>query len=230
AEDGIRYFHVTGVQTCALPILINDGSTDETTEILQEYKHSIKYFNKENGGKSSAINLGLKKATGDYIWIFDDDDIALPKKLEIQIRKFQENLEVGLIHTSAIYLQDSVETKKFIGMWDLKNSNPSYALKEQLKGNHFFTPSVIVRSECYDRVGKWDEDLIRAQDYDMWSRICRYYKTLAVPLPTIHYRIHSGTRGTKKENIQINDLQETTFKYHQLVVKKLYDIPIEEVF
>src|SRR5690606_24595967 len=59
-------------------IVINDGSTDETTEILQEYKHSIKYFNKENGGKSSAINLGLKKATGDYIWIFDDDDIALP--------------------------------------------------------------------------------------------------------------------------------------------------------
>ncbi|WP_099361311.1 glycosyltransferase [Fredinandcohnia onubensis] len=211
-------------------IVVNDGSTDETDKILKEYQHSITYISKENGGKSSAINLGMEKATGDYIWIFDDDDIALPKKLEIQIRKFQENKSIGLIHTSAIYLQEYNNSLIHSGMWNARNVESQFALKEQIKGNHFFTPSVIVRRECYDKVGKWDESLVRAQDYDMWTRICRYFNTLALPIPTLHYRLHSGTRGTKMESIQINNLQESTMKYHQLVVKKVHDIPIEEIY
>ncbi|MEW4241131.1 glycosyltransferase [Priestia megaterium] len=211
-------------------IVVDDGSTDETEKILKEYKPFITHISKENGGKSSAINLGMERVTGDYIWIFDDDDIALPKKLEIQIRKFQENKSVGLIHTSAIYFQELDEDKKFIGKFDVKNLTPRDALKEQLKGNHFFTPSVIVRRECYDEVGQWDEGLVRAQDYDMWSRICRYSNTLGIAVPTLHYRVHSGIRGTKTENIRIDDLQGSTKKYHRLVVKKIHNIPIDEIF
>ncbi|UYZ21608.1 glycosyltransferase [Mesobacillus jeotgali] len=211
-------------------IVVNDGSTDDTELILSEYQHLITYISKKNGGKSSAINLGMESATGKYIWIFDDDDIALPKKLEVQIRKFQENKSVGLIHTSTIYFQKENDSLAYSGVWSARNIEPQYALKEQIKGNRFFTPSVIVRRECYETVGKWDENLIRAQDYDMWMRICRHFNTMALPLPTLHYRVHSGTRGTAIESIQINNLQEATMKYHRLAVKKTHDIPIEEIY
>ena len=211
-------------------IVVNDGSTDETEEILQEYEQQITYVSKENGGKSSAINLGLEKATGKYVWIFDDDDIALPKKLELQIRKFQQDRSIGLIHTSAIYFKNTDSEKNFTGMWKAENIDANSTLKAQLKGNHFFTPSVVVKMECFNKVGLWDELLIRAQDYDMWTRIGRFYKTASMVLPTLHYRLHSGTRGTNNEIIQINELQNKTMEYHRLVVRKVSNLPIEEIF
>ncbi len=210
-------------------IVVNDGSDDNTEAALAEYMEKITYISKENGGKSSAINLGLQKATGDYIWVFDDDDIALPKKLEVQIRKFQKDRNISLIHTSAIYFDDLGYGEVHTGMWLPKNLGKN-ALQEQLKGNHFFTPSVVVRKECYLKVGKWDEELVRAQDYDMWSRISKDYRTEMLPIPTLHYRTHSGIRGTKQESISINNLKETTQQYHRTVVKKIHSLSIEDVF
>ncbi|MBU7594571.1 glycosyltransferase [Metabacillus halosaccharovorans] len=210
-------------------IIVNDGSDDNTEDVLAEYMDKITYITKENGGKSSAINKGMKVATGDYIWIFDDDDIALPKKLEVQIRKFQNDKNIGLLHTSAIYFTDFGYGRIHTGMWNPKDLSEN-GLKEQLKGNHFFTPSVVVKKECYLEVGQWDEELVRAQDYDMWTRISRYYKSGMLPIPTLHYRTHSGPRGSKQERISADNVKESTLKYHRLVVKKIHSLPIENVF
>jgi glycosyltransferase involved in cell wall biosynthesis/ubiquinone/menaquinone biosynthesis C-methylase UbiE len=211
-------------------IVVNDGSTDDTEEVVQQYKSKITYISKENGGKSSAINVGLKKATGTYVWIFDDDDIALPKKLELQVRKFQQDINIGFIHTSAIYLHNYDDKNNYTGMWEAEEIASDSTLKLQLTGNRFFTPSVVVKMECFKKVGPWDESLIRAQDYDMWTRIGRYYRSASISLPTLHYRLHSGIRGTNNESIKINELQQSTIKYHRQVVQKLYNVPIEEIF
>ena len=59
-------------------VVIDDGSTDDTSERVARYGARIDYIRKDNGGKSSALNLGLTHVTGDYVWVFDDDDVALP--------------------------------------------------------------------------------------------------------------------------------------------------------
>jgi glycosyltransferase involved in cell wall biosynthesis len=211
-------------------IVVNDGSTDDTEKVLQKHIGNIIYLKKENGGKSSALNFALSKATGQYIWIFDDDDIALPKKLELQIRMFQENRKLGLIHTSAIYMNEKNSYRVHSGMHLAKYIDKDLLLGEQLKGNHFFSPSVIVRKGYFEQAGKWDERLVRAQDYDMWVRISRYCEVGVLPIPTLHYRIHNGIRGTKAENIGVDEVYQKTKDYDHIIRRKMHKIPIEDIF
>ena len=63
--------------------MVNDGSTDDTAEVIRQFRDRICYVEKANGGKASAVNLGLKYVTDDDVWILDDDDIALPNKLAL---------------------------------------------------------------------------------------------------------------------------------------------------
>ena len=210
-------------------IVVDDGSTDETNEILSSYAQSIIHLKKENGGKSSAINLGLTKAQGKYVWVFDDDDIALPKKLELQVRQFQKNRNIGLSHTSAILMNTDKNEDSFVGLMQ-RTLSKEKAIREQMRGNHFFSPSVVVLRECFNKVGEWDETLVRAQDYDMWTRISQYYQVEALSVPTIHYRMHSGVRGTKKDAIDTQNLQLRTQEFDKIILRKVHNLPIETIF
>ncbi len=66
-------------------VVVNDGSTDDTAQVVRPYLNRIAYVEKENGGKSTALNLVMRGIQSDYVWIFDDDDVALPDALEIHV-------------------------------------------------------------------------------------------------------------------------------------------------
>jgi glycosyltransferase involved in cell wall biosynthesis len=83
-------------------IIIDDGSTDDTVERLAPYMQRIAYLRKENGGKSSALNLGMKAVTGEYVWIFDDDDIAYPDALARHAEVFASNPHIGSVMATMI--------------------------------------------------------------------------------------------------------------------------------
>jgi len=211
-------------------IVVNDGSTDNTEDVLKNYEGRIKYIYKENGGKSTAINVGMSLVSGEYVCILDDDDIVLSKKIELQVRKFQKNKKLGLIHTSATYFREQDKNLIHLGMYDSDKIDEKKAFNLHLLGNIFFTPTVMVRKECYDRVGSWDETMIRAQDYDMWMRISRYFETDSLPITTLQYRIHDGKRGTVNEPILKEELNNSTFNYSRQVLRKMHYIPINEIF
>lgn len=205
-------------------IVVDDGSTDQTRDILKRYKDRITYFRKENGGKSSALNIVLPKATGKYIWILDDDDLALPKKLELQVRKFQEDKDIGLIHTSAVFMEEQDGEKIYTGMWHAREVPRLVQLKEKLKGNYYFSPTVVAKREAFEKAGLFDEQLIKAQDYDMWVRISLSYKITALPVPTIHYR--TGHR----DQSEIHHIAKETHKGDQIIIRKVRNIPLEHIF
>ena len=77
-------------------IVIDDGSEDGTAALLAGYGERIRHVRKENGGKPSAVNLGLSMARGDLIWIFDDDDVALPDAIETRLACLNNTRERGL--------------------------------------------------------------------------------------------------------------------------------------
>ena len=78
-------------------VVIDDGSTDGTAERLTRYGDRVEYIRKDNGGKSSALNLGLTRVTGELVWVFDDDDVALPGSIADRLEVLEGKPDCGLV-------------------------------------------------------------------------------------------------------------------------------------
>ncbi len=202
-------------------IIVNDGSTDETEKLLEPYFHQVRYIKQENAGKSVAVNKGLDIATGDFIWVMDDDDIAHPMKVEIQVRSFRKNPHIGLISTDMLLIDEDNRIISYLENPFIKNQEETFDLL--LQSNIFYGPPVIVRRECYEKVGKWDTDLVRSVDYEMWLRIVKEYDAMCMHFPTICMRAHKGMRGSKTDCFPSSSMREKWKEYDKVIFTKIYN-------
>ncbi|MBE9571084.1 MAG: glycosyltransferase, partial [Proteobacteria bacterium] len=208
-------------------IVVNDGSTDNTDDVVKPYLQHILYIKKENGGKASAVNFALQKVTGKYVWIFDDDDIALPRKLEMDVRRFQKNPDVGVMHSRGYIFDNS--TGKIFSVYMGKALEPAETILRLLEDTYILNASMVVKKACYDRVGFYREDLIRSEDYEMWFRLARHFKMTHLDCGTVLIRIHSEFRGTEKEHFQINT--EESHKYEKKIFSEIYEnFPLQDFY
>jgi glycosyltransferase involved in cell wall biosynthesis len=169
-------------------IVVDDGSTDNTKDIMKPYLHEIHYIHQENSGPSKARNNGIRISSGQYIAFLDADDRWTPDKLEIQVQLFDLSPEVGLVFADAEVLEASqTEGISFFEMVGFRKTQTtdsgevSGAFEKLLEKNFIQTGTVIARRECFERVGFFDESLKLAEDKDMWLRIAGLYKIQAVP-------------------------------------------------
>jgi len=88
-------------------IVIDDGSTDNTPNILKSYGNKIRWKSQENKGSASATNEGIKMAKSEYIAYIDADDVCLPERLEIQIKYLDEHPDVGLVYTDFYQIDEN---------------------------------------------------------------------------------------------------------------------------
>ncbi len=175
---------------CMEIIVVNDGSTDNTEEVLESYIGKIKYIYKENGGPGSAVNAGIMAATGKYIARIDDDDLFLPEKLEHQVGMFQQRPELGLVATDNYVIDTEGEIVETREVLDFSKHGAFLTL---LQHCIFSQPTVMVRKECHDEVGLYRNTY--AQDYDMWLRIARAYPVGVIHSPLAMYRRHGSNRS-----------------------------------
>ncbi|MCE2440372.1 MAG: glycosyltransferase [Candidatus Latescibacteria bacterium] len=211
-------------------IVVNDGSTDETKVILEAYQDRISYFEKTNGGKSSALNFGLKHISGEYVWVFDDDDVALPELVASHISVFESQPEVGFVYSGYAFFEGK-DADNVIETVEATAHPDGEMLGQLLSGNFISGVSVVVRRQCYDRVGIYDERLIRAQDYDMWIRLARAgYKAGVIQKPLVRVRKHDGLRGSEEDRFKISILREKHLEYHRIIMKKIYwEVPLDAI-
>src|SRR5687768_15720087 len=80
-------------------IVVDDGSTDGTLSVLDRYAGRIEIVSKANGGKATAINMAIPRATGGCIWVFDDDDVALPDALERHLHALEQDGQAGFTYS-----------------------------------------------------------------------------------------------------------------------------------
>jgi glycosyltransferase involved in cell wall biosynthesis len=176
-------------------IVVDDGSTDNTKQVLAPFMDKICYIYKDNGGAASARNTGIKHATGKYIAFLDADDIWLPEKLELQMKLFSQNKDIDWIHTNLILIDESGIEQ------GIRKLPPDFATKDifyTLFMEYWtLTSSIIIKRGCLDIVGEFDESLPVNQDYDLWLRMAHHYKIGYIDQPLTKYRIHQA-QNTKK--------------------------------
>lgn len=212
-------------------IVVNDGSTDETEAALSRFRDRILYLKQQNSGKSAAVNLGLKRASGDYIWVFDDDDIAYPDKLSRHIDLFKQHPDIGFSH-SAYHLFEGDKPDTILREVPAPQIPSEDLLRHLiLAKNVICGASVVARRACYETAGLFDERLVRSQDYDMWIRLARHFKAGAILEPTVNVREHAGDRGSASDRFGADQMGQKQHQYHRIVFKKVYgEIPLEELF
>jgi glycosyltransferase involved in cell wall biosynthesis/ubiquinone/menaquinone biosynthesis C-methylase UbiE len=201
--------------------VINDGSTDNTEDVLTPYFNRIIYLKKENGGKSSAVNFALRKATGKYVWIFDDDDIALPMKLELDVRAFQSDPDAGVTYSHGYKFED--DRDKIISSDIALAYEPRELFSKILLHGVFLNQTMVVKRACYDRVGLYREDLIRVEDWEMWIRLADCFKFHAVDTSTIFFRVHYGYRGSEKDRFLLDRKSDPSGRYGKIIFREIYN-------
>lgn len=204
-------------------IVIDDGSDDDTAEVLKRYKDRINYIYKENGGKPSALNIGLKQAKGEYIWLFDDDDVALPDSIFVRQTYLENHPDIGFVFTNHYWGKDDASGHIAKGhLYNLPAEYTHSVFPELLKGCSFTLQSVLARKSVYDAVGLFDETLVSSEDYDMLVRMTLHASGVAINTPSFIFRQHDGIRGPKTHRYSGGNERIKTFKqFDQAVGKKI---------
>jgi glycosyltransferase involved in cell wall biosynthesis len=170
-------------------IIIDDGSTDGTTEILSNYQQKdtrirvLRHQSKK--GLAQSLNEGIRIARGRYIARMDADDISLPTRLEKQVAFLDMHPEVGLVGTLCYEVD---ENDVIVRKWSLPSST-SDVRKALLDLNPLVHTSVMVRKEVFDEIGYYNETLQYSQDYELWLRIARQYEIANLPEPLVMLRV-----------------------------------------
>jgi glycosyltransferase involved in cell wall biosynthesis len=152
-------------------IVVDDGSTDRTPEILNSYGDRLRVIRQANQGVSAARNRGIGASSGPLIALLDSDDIWLPEKLTVQVDFFKKHPSALICQTEEIWIRNGLRVNP-----GKRHRKPSGVIFERSLDLCLVSPSaVMVRRALLEVVGLFDENLPACEDYDLWLRVgCRF--------------------------------------------------------
>lgn len=162
-------------------LIVDDGSTDHTRQVVEKYQDQITYLFQANHGPAAARNSGIQNSQGDLICFLDSDDRWMKNKLAVQIELMLSNPEVKLCYTDEVWIRRGIRINQ-------KKVHRKYSgwIYQQCLPLCIISPSsVMIRRDVFDRVGLFDETMIVCEDYDLWLRISRVYPITFIPKPLI---------------------------------------------
>jgi len=162
-------------------IVVDDGSTDHTSDVLDSYRNVIKVLSQKNRGVSAARNRGIAEASGKFIAFLDSDDLWLPHKLSTQVEFFNKTPDALICQTEEVWIRNGlrVNPKK-------RHKKPSGMIFKLSLELCLVSPSaVMIKRSLFDRVGEFDETLPACEDYDLWLRISSRFPIYLIDTPLI---------------------------------------------
>jgi hypothetical protein len=172
-------------------VIIDDGSTDKTAEILAEYAgrdQRIRVHRHENKGRAASLNIGIELSRAPYIARMDADDIALPDRLKDQIEYLDRHPEVGVLGGAFDLISTNGRVLKTVRY----PSDDSELRPLILVDNPICHPAAVMRKDVALASGGYRKVILDADDYDLWLRISERSKLANLGKCVLRYRIHSN--------------------------------------
>lgn len=165
-------------------IVVNDGSTDETPDILQAYqeRYTFTVIYQENQKLPAALNAGFRHARGAYLTWTSSDNIMLPTMLEILVRALDHHPEVGLVYADCEIIDESGRVKGTVETLDFD--------RHLLMRMNYINACFLYRRACQEAVGLYDPAYRQAEDWEYWWRIASIFPLLHVPQTLYRFRVH----------------------------------------
>ncbi len=187
-------------------LVVDDGSTDETEEMLRPWMERLRYCKKENGGVSSARNFGLRQIETEYVAFLDSDDRWEPTFLHVVMAKLRENPELGLVTTGRVVEPRGVKRPSI-----RKACLEGHLYQELFFKNFVTTSAVVAQRACFDKVGGFKEEFRQAGDYDMWLRISQSYPIAFLKEYLCRHRSHAQnlTNDVVQHKLYLQKVLET---------------------
>jgi len=191
-------------------VAIDDGSTDGTRDWLSDparvSDRTQVILNEQNLGTYGSLNRALASAKGEFIAILNDDDVWAPRKLEAQLELFEKHPEVGLVHTDGWFIDgEGVKREDSPLGFEFPRFETGDILSALLYQNKIIASAALVRKECFDRVGGFNEAYFGSGDWEMWLRIAEHWPLGCVAEPLTFYRVHGANASHKLERIWKDD-------------------------
>lgn len=183
-------------------IVVDDGSIDDTKEVLSPYINRIVYLFQVNGGVAKARNAGIRNAQGEYIAFLDADDVWFSEKLELQMKHLDSYPDAVLVYSDYSAFDNNGKALR-------KRKKEKYAgniFYQLIKENFIPTSTVVMKKEYFNKIGSFDESIEIAEDWDLWLRIARRYSICYFDKPLMKYKIHNDNMTNNIYKMLKNEL------------------------
>jgi len=162
-------------------ILIDDGSSDDTDQLIEKKYPHLKYIWQENQGISQARNTGISQSKGTWISFLDSDDEWLPSKLDVQTKALQDQPDYKICHTNELW----VRRGRRVNPMKKHEKSGGFIFEKCLPLCIISPSSVIIHRSVFEEHGIFDESLPVCEDYDLWLRFCAFLPVLYLEKPQI---------------------------------------------
>jgi glycosyltransferase involved in cell wall biosynthesis len=189
------------VQGCETEILVvDDGSTDETVQIVRQRCAPARIYRQSNSGAASARNRGLREARGTFVAFLDADDVWFPGKLKAQLATLHKFPSAGFCYTSWLVdsfapsptrLQELAAREQWPAEDTIDEDLSGWLYAELLIDVVIHTSTLLVRTDVARSVGMFDETLKRGQDFEYWLRMAQIAPGIKLKRPLSLYRQHA---------------------------------------
>ncbi len=196
-------------------IVVDDGSTDDTADVLAQFDAPVRVVYQENQGRSAARNRGLDEARGDAIVFLDSDDLLATDSIERRVAVLESSPEVDVVYGDMIII-DGAGRPQGVHRDYMPGDRPSGDIFADLALRCFILMPAMIRRTALAGL-RFDESLAQCEDYDLWRRVAANSRFFYADQPVAYYRIHDSNTVTTQTRKML--------EYELEVQRRFFEMP-----